>query len=51
MIQNGFFINTEGVVFSIINGSIYELEDDDLFKDLKPGYYDNSLKQVSEDDE
>jgi hypothetical protein len=51
ILQNGLFINSAGIPFTIINGVPYELDsttfklDKDL-KKLKPGYYDEKLNPV-----
>jgi len=51
MIQNGFFITIEGVTFALVNGSMYELEATDTLKNLQPGYYNNKLEPVDEEDD
>jgi len=45
--QNGWFVNGEGAVYTLIDGSAYEVDaaGTSLAK-LKPGYYDENLKPI-----
>lgn len=46
--RNGLFINSDGVPFAIVNGSLYQLEKHDELA-LEPGYYDDGGKLVSKE--
>lgn len=39
LVENGWFVNDDGVVFAIINGRAYEVENAEDLADLPPGSY------------
>jgi hypothetical protein len=46
-LMNGIFINSDGVPFAIVNGSMHEMEPNAELK-LAPGYYDEYLRPVDD---
>lgn len=47
MIRNGWFVNTYGEVFAIIEGSMYQVEPEPFMRELEPGYYDEDFNLVA----
>lgn len=47
--RDGWFVTDDHLIYQLINGSPYLMDEAQLAKDildLKPGYYDQALKQV-----
>lgn len=47
-LQNGWFVNSDGAVYTLINGSAYEVDATGTpLAKLKPGYYDEQLRPIA----